>query len=317
MAIGAESNPVGYDELLSTTIQKIEGQLVDQVLEQHPTLEIFKGMVSAGIGPSIIVPVRGSLLGRTAVSNARGEFNTGEDNELAGTAQYDFSNPIVTPTSIAFKTLALNEGANKVVDIMKMHIQAATDDHAVALASAFHGSGSASGAFNSIPDLVSASGTVGGIDPTGTATWWKATEITSSAAAEDIRVGFRRLSNGVLDASGRVGDILLVGADVFDEYENSLDDSVRYNALGVGDTRFSELKFNGLTIRRDGTDAPVDTAYLLNKNSWIVRSLAGHFMKANPSQNIQGSLTSVTPFSTMLAVGVTERRANGKLTRTA
>lgn len=316
MAVGGTTNGVGFNELLSTTIQKIEGTLVDQTMQQHPTLDFFKEIISAGEGPSLITPVRGALLGRTATSDALGTFSTSVDGDIAGVAHYSYGNPIVTPTAVAFLSIALNEGSSRVVDIVKAHIEAAIADHSVALAAAMYGNGAVAGEFNSLDDIVSATGALGGIDP-ATAAWWASTEITSSAAAEDIRVGFRRLSNGVLDAAGRTGDILIVGADVFDEYEASLDDSVRYNALGVGDTRFAELKFSGLTIRRDGTNCPAGNAYLLNKQALVAKNLRGHFLKPGAAQIKPGTMTEVTPFSTILATGTTERRAHGKMTRTA
>ena len=226
MAIGATGPGVGFNSLLSTTLEKIEGTLVDQTMQQHPTLDFFKDAMSAGDGPSIVTSVRGALLGRTDTSDSLGTFITDVDDGIAGVARYEFGNPIVTPTAVAWLTIALNEGSNRVIDLVKAHVEAAIADHSVALAGAFYGAGGVAGSFNSLDDIVSATGSLGGIDP-ATSSWWASTEVTSSAAAEDIRVGFRRLSNGVLDAAGRTGDILIVGADIFDEYEASLDDSVR------------------------------------------------------------------------------------------
>jgi hypothetical protein len=320
MPVGAQTNPIGYNELLSTTVQKLESTLVDQVLQAHPTLDVFKGVMSPGDGPNHIQPVRGALVNRTQYTDQLGTFNQAQDGEIAGVAVYEYSDPIVTPTSIAFRAATLNQGSNKLIDMVKAHIEAARDDHAAALAGALYGNAittpGGSATFNDLDAIVDDTAALGGIDP-ATATWWKSSVRTSSAAAENIKVPLRKLSNQVLDASAKKVNVIIAGADVFDEYEESLDDAVRYNALGVGDTRFSELKFDGLTIRRDGIDCPADKAYFLNTGSLVAKNLAGYFMKVMPSQTINGTLTDVTPFATMLLFGTSARREHGVMTRTA
>jgi hypothetical protein len=313
MAIGADN----FTELLSTTVQKLEGTLVDQVFTSHPTLDALRSVVTSGDGPSIIVPVRGALLGRTSQSDELGTFSTDVDGPIAGVAKYDYSNPIVTPTSVAFKTIALNQGANKVIDLVKAHIEAAKDDHATHLASELY---STSGAFNSLPQIVGNAATdngdrLGGID-SSVNSWWSSTVRESDAGDEDIRLAFRRVANGVLDASGKKATIIMSGSDVFDEYEASLDDQIRYNALSTGDSRFRELRFDGVTIRRDGQDCPSQECYFLYTPALVVKNLAGYFMKVEAAQRVQGTLTDVIPMATMLAVGTTERRTHGRLIRT-
>lgn len=316
MAIGATGQGPGFSELLSLTIQKIEGNLVDQVLQSHPTLDLFSEVIGAGDGPNHMEPVRGALAGRTATSDARGTFSTAADDaDLAGIVKYEYSNPIVTPTSVAFRQIALQQGPNAVVDMVKAHIEAAKDDHAVALASALYGNGSLAGEFNSLEDLVDDTATLGGINP-ATAAWWKST-VQAPASGVDIRLSLRALSNAIMDASGRKADIVIAGADAFDAYEASLDDAIRYNALSVGDSRFRELRFDGMTIRRDGIDCPADKVFMLRRDALVARSLKGYFMKPEAAQIIPGTLTEVIPMASMLLFGTNERRAHGKFTYTA
>lgn len=324
-ALGQED----FDELLSTTVQKLEAELVDQVFESHPTLDAMKEIAVKCDGPSVIQPIRLGLVNRTAVSDELGTYNTSVDGPIAGVAKYEYSNPIITPTSVAFRTLALNAGPNKVIDLVKAHLQAAKDDHATTLASYFHAPAAdvadSSVPFNSLDALVGnvasddasvASGSykLGGID-SSTVSSWQATRQTISDAT-DIRLAFRTVANEVLDRSGKKADIIIAGADVFDEYEATLDDQIRYNALTVGDTRFRELRFDGVTVRRDGNDCPDDRAYFLYTPALMVKYLAGYFMKVEKTQRVQGTLTDIIPMATMLAVGTTERRTHGLLIRT-
>jgi hypothetical protein len=311
--------PIGhndFDELLSTTVQKLEGELVDQVMESHPTLDALKGVIEKGDGPSILIPVRGTLLGKTNfAASDLGTFSTAVDGAIAGVAKYEYSNPIITPTSVAFRTLALNQGPNKVIDLVKAHLQADASDVA-----------DGSTPFNSLDAIVGNAASddaavavgrynLGGIDSSVNSYWQSTRE--SIGSATDIRLAFRTVANGVLDASGKKADIIIAGADVFDEYEASLDDQIRYNALASGDTRFRELRFDGVVVRRDGTDCPADRAYFLNTPTLVARYLSGYFMKVEKTQRVQGTLTDVVPMATMLALGTTERRAHGLLIRTA
>lgn len=315
-----------FDELLSTTVLKLENELVDQVFQNHPTLEALRGKVTKGNGPVITIPVRGALVNRTNVSDAVGTFNPGVDSAIAQVAQYEFSNPIITPTSVAFRTLALNSGPNRVIDLVKAHLQAATDDHATTIADWLHAPAASVAAgtvpFNSLDAIVgnaasdaAAGVTLGGINST-THSFWQSTRETISDAT-DIRLAFRTVANGVMDASGKKADIIIAGSDVFDEYEASLDDQIRYNALSTGDTKFRELRFDGITIRRDGIDCDADRAYFLYTPSLVAQHLAGYFMKVEKTQRVQGTLTDVTPMATMLALGTNERRTHGLLIRTA
>jgi hypothetical protein len=316
MAIGATGSAIGFNELFSTTLQKLQSELVDQTVTAHPSLELFKEVISAGQGPNYNQPVRGALLGKTAVSDDLGTFSTAVDGEIAGIATYNFSNPIVTPTSLAWRQIALNEGSNKVIDIVRAHLEAAIDDHTIAIAEALYGGGVAGGEFNSMLDIVDDTAALGGIDPTVVGKeWWKST-VQAPVAGTDIRLALRDLNDAIVDASNKQPDVILMGKDAYAAYESSLDDAVRYMALGTGDTRFQSLQFRGLEVRRDGINAPDDAVFMLNKKTLVAQYLDGHFMKANPSQVIPGTLTEVTPLSTMLFFGTSERRANGRLTYT-
>jgi hypothetical protein len=311
MALG-DPNVPGFSELLSATIQRIEAPLIDQVLQSHPTLDALKSRHSAADGPSKIVPVRGSLVNRTAVSDDLGTFATGQDSDIISTAKYTFSNPIVTPTSVAFKALALNAGQNQVVDMVRAHIEAAKDDHALTLAQAMHGTGTAAGEWNSLPTIVDDTAVLGGIDP-AVSTWWKSSKVTGAYATDSVSLKFRELLDSIADASMKTPDLIICGSNIFSSYEAELDDRIRYNALSEGDTRFRSLRFAGIEVRRDGIDCDPDTAYFLHTPSLFLHSLRGTFMAPQPEQVIQGTLTSVVPLATVLMVGTTARRDHGKL----
>ncbi len=63
-------------------------------------------------------------------------------------------------------------------------------------------------------------------------------------------------------------------------------------------------------------DCPEDRAYFLDVNAWRFGTLNGNFMKAMPSQVITGTLDTITPLVSVLAVGANQRRNQGLLIRT-
>jgi ribosomal protein L18E len=402
MALGQND----FNELLSATIQKIEKQLVDNVLTAHPTLDFLKANVKSATGPSVIFPIIAADDTSTVFTDASGTFSTAKSSDILGVAKYDWAEPLVSKVRVEFKQLEMNSGPEAVVSLAKAHLDAAVKGHGKKIATVLHTAGSAgAGAFNTLDEIISNSDklttttarTVGGIrggvgtvtitdverdasdnttitcgahdfivgdsvvvagttldsgsyngtwtitavaattftyvSPGATAgttaqsgtatvaavkTYWRATEKSlakSGGSAVDIRVAFRTISDDIYVASGERPNAIIAGRDVFSEYENSFDSKIQYNDVrGTGETRFRQIDFDGIPVRLD-PDAPVNTAYFINTDYLVARYLASNFMKAMPSQQIVGTLDTVTPLATVLTFGTNNRRAHGKLVR--
>lgn len=404
MALGQND----FNELLSATIQKIEKQLVDNVLTAHPTLDFLKANVKSATGPSVIFPIIAADDTSTVFTDASGTFSTAKSSDILGVAKYDWAEPLVSKVRVEFKQLEMNSGPEAVVSLAKAHLDAAVKGHGKKIATVLHTAGSAgAGAFNTLDEIISNSDklttttarTVGGIrggvstksttafqrngsneaaavigahdfivgdtivvtssanpsfatgtggatviavsatevfySNTGSSTalladttglvvnstikdYWRATEKSlakSGGSAVDIRVAFRTISDDIYVASGERPNAIIAGRDVFSEYENSFDSKIQYNNVsGTGETRFRQIDFDGIPVRLD-PDAPVDTAYFINTDYLVARYLASNFMKAMPSQQIVGTLDTVTPLATVLTFGTNNRRAHGKLVR--
>ena len=84
--------------------------------------------------------------------------------------------------------------------------------------------------------------------------------------------------------------------------------------MATAESRFQELKFDGMAVRLDPDAAP-DRAYFLNEDSLVARYLNSNFMKVMPAQVVTGTLDTVTPLASVVAFGTNERRANGLLIR--
>ena len=168
MALGQND----FNELLSATVQKIEKQLVDNVMTAHPTLDFLKSNVKSATGPSVIFPIIAADDSSTVFTDASGTFNTGVSSDILGVAKYEWAEPLVSKVRVEFKQLEMNSGPEAVVSLAKAHLDAAVKGHGKKIATVLHTAGSAgSGAFNTLDELISnsdkltttTSRTVGGI----------------------------------------------------------------------------------------------------------------------------------------------------------
>jgi hypothetical protein len=161
-----------FNELLSATVQKIEKQLVDNVLTAHPTLDFFKKNVKSATGPAVVFPIVAADDTSTVFTDASGTFNTGVSSDILGVAKYDWASPLVSKVRVEFKQLEMNSGPEQVVSLAKAHLDSAVKGHGKKIATVLHTSGSAgAGAFNTLDEVISNSDklttttarTVGGI----------------------------------------------------------------------------------------------------------------------------------------------------------
>lgn len=402
MALGADNNAV-FTQLFSTTLQKYEKVLADNILLTHPTLELFKQESKSYTGRGLVIPLRAANLGATAYDTASGSggYATGVSADTIGSAVFDWANSVLTPYRIKHKDILQNSGPEQVVSLVEEYVKGAAADHQDFLIAELWAASSSTGDILSLRELVDSTDktstttarTVGGIrggvsvktvtnkaltsnvatltvgahdyivgdsvvvagvdatfngtftltavaattisyaktasdvastSATGTVTcsaikdYWRATVQTKSKATVDILTAFRSVVNAIYKASRKRPTHIIAGFDVYEEFEAYLQDKGRYDFSNVNkaETRFREISFDGITVRLD-PDAPIDEAYFLHAPALRFGYLAGEFMKTYPADRIQGTLDEVVPIASTLSVGTSERRAHGKLIRTA
>jgi len=393
-----------FVQTFTTTLQRYEKTLVDNVLLSHPTLELFKANAKSITGRGMVIPLRASTLGATGYTDDSGTHSTAASTDIMGSAVYEWASEIVTPFRLKHRDILQNSGPEQIVSLVEEYVKAAQADHQDFIVAEIHKLGSAwtTGTINSMDMLVSntdktsttVARTVGGIrggnsidtvtnfaltsnvatltigsndyivgdsvvvagvvDTTfngtftitgvtsttityaktasnvastvataGTTTvaavkgYWKATKLTSSAAAQDIVAAFREVTNEIYRASRKRPTHVICGFDVFEEFEAFLQTKGQYtNPQGTANTRFTTIQFGDLTLRLD-PDCQDDRAYFLNQPSLRFAYCAGEFMKSYPAVPLEGTLDTVVPIASTLSLGVAERRANGVLIRTA
>ena len=161
-----------FNELLSATVQKIEKQLVDNVMTAHPTLDFLKSNLKSATGPAVVFPIIAADDSSTVFTDVSGTFNTGVSSDILGVAKYEWAAPLVSKVRVEYKQLEMNSGPEAVVSLAKAHLDSAVKGHGKKLATVLHTAGSAgAGAFNTLDEIISSSDklttssarTVGGI----------------------------------------------------------------------------------------------------------------------------------------------------------
>jgi len=340
MALGAAY----YSELVTTTLESIEkDKLVDQVLVRQPTLDLLKGEASSDSGRSLVLPLIGAEDGGTTFTDASGTFSTAVSGDIAGASEFDWASPLVSKVRLKFVDIQKNLGSKtQVFNLLKTHLEAAQRQHARVLASSLWASVSDFSAGEPVPFSLAVNSAAGDQDPSaetgGTIgavpvqtyggidsavnTFWVSPVTTSSAAAQTILQAFRGFERDLEDATSAMSKVshIIAGRDVYEEYEDALDDKVRYvvdgGASKDAQTRFKDIYHGDVVVRYD-PQAPADEALFLDIDSWRFRYLNDQFMKVQDTQQIQGTLDFVTPIASVISIGTNERRANGRLIRTA
>lgn len=323
-ALGAAA----YTELVATTLEKIEADLVDQIFTRHPTLDMLKQYAKSYTGRSMVLNLEAAEDDNTVVTDSSGTFSTGVSPDIIGAAEYVWSAPYVSKVRIRWKDLQMNTGKEAIVDRLTAHIENVKKSHAKRIVEGIHKAAGDVGAgeFNSLDQLVGTyadTATIGGITATGAGHYWNATRLTipveDEPGGQSIRKAFRTVRNELLVQTSNDAQVthIIAGRKVFEEYEDSFDDKVRY-LVQTGDSgqgQFRIIMDGDIEVRLD-PDCPEDRAYFLDVNSWRFGYLNGNFMKVQPAQTIEGTLDFVTPVASVLGVGVNSRRNNALLIRT-
>lgn len=323
-----------FVQTFTTTLQKYEKQLVDNVLLDHPVLELFKSSAKSMTGRGLVVPLRAANLSSTGYTDASGTHSTAVSTDILGSAVFEWSDTIVTPFRVKHRDIIQNSGAEQVVNLVEEYVKAASADHGDFIVAELHKLASAysTGSLMSL-DMIfgdaasdaAAAGAnpswtaVGGINPnTAGKEYWQATRLeipASGTGSLDIVAAFRSVTNEVYRASRKRPTHVIAGFGVYEELEAFLQSLGQYtNPQGVAQTRFNEIKFGDLTVRLD-PDCQDDRAYFIHQPSLRFAYCAGEFMKTFPAMPLEGTLDTVVPIASSLTFGTAERRANGLLIR--
>jgi hypothetical protein len=152
-----------FVQTFTTTLQRYEKTLVDNVLKEHPTLELFKSAAKSITGRGLVIPLRAATLGATGYNAPGGtDFVTTQSTDIMGSAVYEWANEIITPFRLKHRDILQNSGPEQIINLVEEYVKAAQADHQDFVVAELHKLGSAwtSGTINSMDMLVSDSDTL-------------------------------------------------------------------------------------------------------------------------------------------------------------
>ena len=148
-----------FSQLFSTTLQKYEKVLADNIIKTHPTLELFKQEAKSYTGRGLVIPVRAANLGATAYDTASGSggYSTSVSSDTIGAVVFDWSNTVLTPYRVKHKDLLQNTGPEQVVSLVEEYVKGATADHQDFIVAELWATSSSTGDILALNELVAAS----------------------------------------------------------------------------------------------------------------------------------------------------------------
>jgi hypothetical protein len=289
---------------------------------------MFKQYVKSYTGRSMVLNVEAAEDDNTVVTDSSGTFALTKSPDIIGAAEYNWSSPYVSKVRIDWYTLQKNTGKEAIVNLLEAHLENVKKSHAKRIVQGLHKAAGSVGAgeFSSLDQAVGThadTATFGGITAADANHYWNSVRLTIPVATDpggqSIRKAFRTMRNELMVNTSNDAKVthIIAGRKVFEEYEDSFDDKVRYMLVSgdSGQGQFRVIMDGDIEVRLD-PDCPEDRAYFLDVSAWRFGHLNGNFMKVQPAQTIQGTLDFITPIASVLAVGVNQRRNQGLLIRT-
>jgi len=265
----AEPNSA-WTELLATTLKNYQPGLVDNIFNSSALLYELKKTQKVQAGGEHIV-VRLGYGKNPNVKFYSGldilDMNTGKIISAVDFNWKNFVGSVVIPGDERRK----NKGKHKMIDLVEAKVQNCEDTMVETLNQTLYGDGTGSGgdAFLGLKAIVTNTGTLAGINRTVN-TWWQAnysdapdTETwggTNDTIHKAMRAMFHSCSRGMRRFPP---NLVITTQSIFELYENSMVQNIRYTTLGEGDVSFEAILFSGKPMVWDA-DCTAGYMYFLN-----------------------------------------------------
>jgi hypothetical protein len=328
-----------YVERLAATLQKVQKKAFDNVLREHPTLDWLRASAKTQSGETVRIPLRMGLNGATQKTDRSATTPTNTTVSGLASAVFDWAAPISTPVRVPWLDLEMNSGGDtRIVDLLEAHTTAAFEDQRAFLATRLHVAGTQvdagitgqqDGDVFSLDVLIgnSESDEAHGIDVGGIRTYgslsgaaaqravaWQSVRQTVEGGS--YRKALRDLVREVsIVSGGKRPTHVLAGQDFYAGLEDELQSVQTITQVGgTVETNFSEIKVDGVTVRLDpdmGAQGFGNRAYALHLPSLHIAQLNSNFLRVSTPQGIEGTLDKIVYITSVLQLGINERRANG------
>jgi hypothetical protein len=171
----------------------------------------------------------------------------------------------------------------------------------------------AAGEVNSLPFIVTTTGTVGGVDST-TETWWQSQESTAVGAfTANGLSSMRTLYNDIVRQGQGAPDSIITTQAIQEAFESELDQDVRYSDPSKLTRGAKMLDWKGMPVMFDN-DVTAGELYMLNYDWISLKVDVDGAMDIDPFVKPADQKASVATFAFRGQLITTNRRGLGRLT---
>lgn len=293
MAFGQKNTDANWDDLLSSTFNKVHAAWVDQIFQARP-LAFFLNregqIIKIGGGVKIQEALVGATNGNTQSYSGSDSLAIAETEEVTS-ALYDWKQLASTVTVNGLEE-AQNAGEEAFLDLLNVKIEVARESVVAKMNTMFHadGTGNSGKDMDGLANLIAQNATaVGGIDPSDADnTWWQsqlhdATDSGAFAHTSSTVIDRQMLTNVYNDASvgGDTPKFALTTQILHEHYESLLQANVRHMDASLADAGFQAIEFKGKPIVFD-EEMPTGSFYWINPKYLRLKVHKNRYFKAGP-----------------------------------
>lgn len=263
-----------FDALLSTTLANYRDKLTDNVFTARPLTYwlMDKGRIRTESGGTKIVEQL--IHGQNSTVGSYSGYDTISltPQEGISAAEYEWKQ---YAASIAISGIeeAKNNGEHAIINLLEAKIMQAEESMREGFNQMFFSNGAGNGGkdWNGLGNLVEAQTVAGGIDPATNAFWQSYEENTATALTQaQMATAYNTTSVG-----NDHPDVILTSQTLFEKYESTLTQQLRYTDTKTADAGFQNLLFKAAPIMYD-VHCTAGTMFFLN-TKYI--TLVGHSSK--------------------------------------
>ena len=274
-------NP-NFDALLSTTLQNYRPTLVDNIFTARVLLDHLnsKGRVLVEEGGSSIVEPLVYAQNDTTGSYSGYDAIDLTPQEGISAAEYNWKQ-MASSISISGIEEAKNRGTEAIIKLLNAKIMQAEESIKEELNQMLYGDGTGNGGkdFNGLANIISASGTVGGID-SSTNTWWQSTSTAVGGALTLLAMA------GAYNTASRgndTPDMIVTTQTLFEKYESLLTSQVRYQDTTKANSGFQNLMFKQTPVVFD-VSCTSGVMFFMNSKYLKLVGMNGHWFQTTDFQ---------------------------------
>lgn len=254
--------PLDYDAMMTTTLKKYIPRWEDVLFTARPLVFFLKeagNIQSYDGGTAIVQPL---MYGNNTTAGSYSGYDTLDTTPQEGLTAAEFPwRQYSVSVAISGIEEAKNRGEAAVLNLLDAKVRQAEETVNENWDIMFHGDGTGNGGkdWNGLRNLVTAAGTVGGIDA-ATYAWWRS---NVEATAEALTIARMTNMYNTVSVGADQPKAILTSQLLFEKYESLMAPQIRYTDTKTADAGFQNLMFKGAPVTYD-VYTPAGYMYFLN-----------------------------------------------------